>query len=122
MHVCVCNKRDSHPKNRESEGVCACECVLVCVHRIPALLPTHTITPLQVNWGCNFLVGIGFPFVNEWLGKSCFVPFAVVLALTLLFTAFYLPETLGRTVQVISCPRPGPNERRHRLNDVSHSP
>ena len=23
----------------------------------------------QVNWGCNFLVGIGFPFINAWLGK-----------------------------------------------------
>lgn len=36
------------------------------------------------------------------LSQLCFVPFAVVLALTLFFTAFYLPETLGRTVQARS--------------------
>lgn len=54
-----------------------------------------------MNWGCNFLVGIGFPFLNEALGPWAFVPFAVVLALTFLFTYLYLPETLGRTVAEI---------------------
>lgn len=39
------------------------------------------------------------PPLSQTQTQSCFVPFAVVLALTLLFTAFYLPETLGRTVQ-----------------------
>lgn len=55
----------------------------------------------QVNWGCNFIIGIGFPFINAWLGKASFVPFGVVLTLTLAFTYIYLPETLGRTVQEI---------------------
>jgi membrane-anchored protein YejM (alkaline phosphatase superfamily) len=44
-------------------------------------------------------VGIGFPFVNEWLGPWSFVPFAVVLLATFVFTYLFLPETLGRTVQ-----------------------
>uniref|UniRef100_I2CP18 Hexose transporter 1 n=1 Tax=Nannochloropsis gaditana (strain CCMP526) TaxID=1093141 RepID=I2CP18_NANGC len=55
----------------------------------------------QVNWACNFIIGIGFPFINAWLGKASFVPFGIVLALTLSYTYFYLPETLGRTVQEI---------------------
>lgn len=55
----------------------------------------------QINWACNFLVGIAFPFINKSLGPWSFVPFSVVLLLTFLFTWFYLPETLGRTVQEI---------------------
>jgi len=46
-------------------------------------------------------VGIGFPFVNQLLGHYSFVPFAVVLLATFIFTYIYLPETLGRTVQEI---------------------
>eukprot|EP00607_Mallomonas_marina_P007570 CAMPEP_0182417398 /NCGR_PEP_ID=MMETSP1167-20130531/1863_1 /TAXON_ID=2988 /ORGANISM="Mallomonas Sp, Strain CCMP3275" /LENGTH=583 /DNA_ID=CAMNT_0024590937 /DNA_START=313 /DNA_END=2064 /DNA_ORIENTATION=- len=54
-----------------------------------------------VNWGCNFLVGISFPFVYGCLGPYVFLPFAAVLAFTFLFTLFYLPETQGRTVAEI---------------------
>lgn len=54
-----------------------------------------------VNWGCNFLVGLCFPFIQQSLGYLSFLPFAVVLACTIVFTYSYLPETHGRTVEEI---------------------
>ncbi|CAM9455693.1 unnamed protein product, partial [Ectocarpus fasciculatus] len=51
-----------------------------------------------VNWTCNFLVGLLFPFMNDFLGDWSFVPFGVVLFATFLFTYSYLPETHGRSV------------------------
>jgi SP family facilitated glucose transporter-like MFS transporter 3 len=51
----------------------------------------------QVNWGCNFIVGMVFPYMNAYLGSYSFFPFSVILALTFLFTLFFLPETQGKT-------------------------
>lgn len=51
----------------------------------------------QLNWGCNFIVSMVFPYLNEYLGPYSFFPFAVVLALTFVFTLFVLPETQGKT-------------------------
>lgn len=51
----------------------------------------------QLNWGCNFIVGMVFPYLNAYLGPYSFVPFAIVLAATFLFTLFILPETQGKT-------------------------
>jgi SP family facilitated glucose transporter-like MFS transporter 3 len=55
----------------------------------------------QVNWGCNFFVGIGFPFMNQYLGPWSFGPFGLVLVLAFFFTYAYLPETQGRTVEEV---------------------
>ena len=41
----------------------------------------------QVNWICNFLVGLIFPYMNEYLGPFSFVPFAFVLFLGFMFRA-----------------------------------
>lgn len=51
----------------------------------------------QLNWGCNFIVGMVFPYMNAYLGPYSFLPFAVILALTFIFTLFFLPETQGKT-------------------------
>lgn len=51
----------------------------------------------QVNWACNFLVGLTFPFINNALGPYSFGPFATVLAFTFVFALTKLPETQGRT-------------------------
>ncbi|KAL7533654.1 hypothetical protein ACHAXR_005368 [Thalassiosira sp. AJA248-18] len=51
----------------------------------------------QLNWTCNFFVGLLFPYVNESLGPYSFGPFAVVLLLTFLYTWIVLPETQGTT-------------------------
>ena len=54
-----------------------------------------------VNWGCNFLVGLLFPFIQQSLGAWSFAPFGIVLILTFVFTYTYLPETHGKTVEEI---------------------
>lgn len=51
-----------------------------------------------INWLCNFLVGLSFPFFNAYLHQWCFVPFCIVLTATTVFIYFYLPETQGRSV------------------------
>mmetsp|Transcript_36542 Transcript_36542/g.43661 ORF Transcript_36542/g.43661 Transcript_36542/m.43661 type:complete len:707 (+) Transcript_36542:90-2210(+) len=51
----------------------------------------------QLNWACNFIVGILFPYMNAYLGPYTFVPFAAVLLLAFLFTLIWLPETQGTT-------------------------
>ncbi|KAJ8605323.1 hypothetical protein CTAYLR_002360 [Chrysophaeum taylorii] len=55
----------------------------------------------QVNWLCNFLVGLAFPSVNAALGSWCFLPFGVVLAATFAFVLHTLPETRGASVREI---------------------
>ncbi|CAM9105512.1 unnamed protein product [Phaeothamnion confervicola] len=64
----------------------------------------------QINWGCNFIIGIGFPYLNAALGPWCFVPFAAVLICTFAYTKLYMPETAGRTVQEIQRIVAGPTE------------
>jgi SP family facilitated glucose transporter-like MFS transporter 3 len=51
----------------------------------------------QLNWACNFIIGLVFPYMNKYLGAYTFAPFAFVLALTFLFAMFVLPETQGTT-------------------------
>eukprot|EP00823_Brevimastigomonas_motovehiculus_P000314 TRINITY_DN10404_c0_g1_i1.p1 TRINITY_DN10404_c0_g1~~TRINITY_DN10404_c0_g1_i1.p1 ORF type:complete len:630 (-),score=97.86 TRINITY_DN10404_c0_g1_i1:61-1950(-) len=53
------------------------------------------------NWICNFIVGLGFPFMNSELGNLCFVPFGAFLMLSLIFVAYYVPETKGKTLEEI---------------------
>mmetsp|Transcript_36100 Transcript_36100/g.71861 ORF Transcript_36100/g.71861 Transcript_36100/m.71861 type:complete len:603 (-) Transcript_36100:15-1823(-) len=50
-----------------------------------------------VNWGCNFLVGLVFPYMHTALKAYTFVPFAVMLGVTFLFTLFYVTESYGKT-------------------------
>jgi len=51
----------------------------------------------QVNWTCNFFVGLLFPYLNKNLGAFSFVPFAVVILLIFIYSWKYLPETAGTT-------------------------
>lgn len=51
----------------------------------------------QLNWACNFIIGLTFPTINEVLGPYSFGPFAAVLLVTFFFTWFYLPETQNTT-------------------------
>jgi SP family facilitated glucose transporter-like MFS transporter 3 len=51
----------------------------------------------QLNWGCNFIVGLIFPYLQRSLGAFSFVPFAVVLLFTIVFVIVWLPETKGTT-------------------------
>lgn len=51
----------------------------------------------QMNWACNFIIGLVFPYMNLYLGPYSFVPFGIVLFLTLAYSATILPETQGTT-------------------------
>lgn len=51
----------------------------------------------QINWTCNFIIGIGFPYLDMYLGVYSFVPFAIVLALVFIYSFIWLPETYGTT-------------------------
>ena len=51
----------------------------------------------QVNWACNFVVGLVFPYMNKYLGPYSFVPFATVLAFVFGYAVLILPETQGTT-------------------------
>lgn len=51
----------------------------------------------QVNWACNFIVGLIFPYLQESLGAYAFLPFAGSLFMTIIFVIVWLPETKGTT-------------------------
>jgi SP family facilitated glucose transporter-like MFS transporter 3 len=51
----------------------------------------------QLNWACNFIVGLAFPYMNKYLGPYSFAPFAAVLLAIFFFAAYVLPETQGST-------------------------
>lgn len=51
----------------------------------------------QLNWFCNFIIGLIFPWMNEYLGAYSFGPFATVLALVFIFALTILPETQGKS-------------------------
>ena len=55
----------------------------------------------QINWFCNFLVGIGFPFLQTALGAWSFVPFGLVLFACLVFVVERMPETRNATESYI---------------------
>lgn len=52
----------------------------------------------QVNWASNFVVGLGWPYLNKALGPYSFGPFGLLLLGTFLFTWGFLPETAGRSI------------------------
>ena len=51
----------------------------------------------QVNWACNFCVGLLFPYLNKKLGTYSFAPFAVVLLIVFSYAWALLPETASTT-------------------------
>mmetsp|Transcript_30097 Transcript_30097/g.82674 ORF Transcript_30097/g.82674 Transcript_30097/m.82674 type:complete len:664 (+) Transcript_30097:196-2187(+) len=56
----------------------------------------------QLNWACNFVVGLVFPYMNQYLGPYSFGPFAVVLLGVLMFSLTILPETQGSTPEELA--------------------
>jgi MFS transporter, SP family, solute carrier family 2 (facilitated glucose transporter), member 3 len=56
----------------------------------------------QLNWACNFVVGLVFPYMNEYLGPYSFVPFAMILLGVFVFTWVALPETQGTTPEQLA--------------------
>ncbi|XP_034730123.1 solute carrier family 2, facilitated glucose transporter member 3 [Etheostoma cragini] len=54
------------------------------------------------NWTANFLVGLGFPKLEELCGPYVFIIFTVLLIMFFIFTYLRVPETRGRTFDDIS--------------------
>uniref|UniRef100_A0A3B4WZH2 Solute carrier family 2 member 1 n=1 Tax=Seriola lalandi dorsalis TaxID=1841481 RepID=A0A3B4WZH2_SERLL len=54
------------------------------------------------NWTANFIVGMGFQYVEEACGPYVFVIFTVLLLFFFVFTYFKVPETKGRTFDEIT--------------------
>ncbi|XP_074509472.1 solute carrier family 2, facilitated glucose transporter member 3 [Sebastes fasciatus] len=54
------------------------------------------------NWTANFLVGIGFPKLEELCGPYVFIIFMVLLIFFFIFTYLRVPETRGRTFDDIA--------------------
>ncbi|CAL8336220.1 unnamed protein product [Lota lota] len=75
------------------------------------------------NWTANFIVGMGFQYVEMVCGPYVFIIFTVLLLLFLVFTYFKVPETRGRTFDDISSgfrqsaggEKPSPDELAHSL-------
>jgi MFS transporter, SP family, solute carrier family 2 (facilitated glucose transporter), member 3 len=63
---------------------------------------TAMSTCSQLNWACNFVVGLAFPYMNQYLGPYSFVPFATVLAFVFGYAAVLLPETQGTTPEELA--------------------
>jgi MFS transporter, SP family, solute carrier family 2 (facilitated glucose transporter), member 3 len=55
----------------------------------------------QLNWACNFIVGLVFPYLNEYLGAYSFGPFACILAFAFSYALLVLPETQGTTPEAL---------------------
>jgi len=56
----------------------------------------------QVNWACNFIVGLVFPYLVLYLGPYSFGPFACVLLAVFLYSLFILPETQGSSPEELA--------------------
>ncbi|XP_024272406.2 solute carrier family 2, facilitated glucose transporter member 3 isoform X2 [Oncorhynchus tshawytscha] len=54
------------------------------------------------NWTANFLVGLGFPKLEELCGPYVFIIFMIFLIFFIVFTYFKVPETKGRTFDDIA--------------------
>ena len=45
----------------------------------------------QLNWSCNFIVGLVFPYLVKYLGSYSFLPFTCALLALTFFVAFVSP-------------------------------
>ncbi|XP_008278314.1 solute carrier family 2, facilitated glucose transporter member 2 [Stegastes partitus] len=54
------------------------------------------------NWTSNFIIGMTFPYIQEWMGCYVFILFAVLLLGFTVFTYFRVPETKGKSFEEIA--------------------
>merc|ERR1719391_1938255 len=64
--------------------------------------PTATSIAVAVNWSANFLVGLGFPPLQEVLGAYVFVIFMVIQLAFIVYVYLFVPETKNRTTEEIT--------------------
>ncbi|CAH0482865.1 unnamed protein product [Peronospora belbahrii] len=56
---------------------------------------------IGINWLCNLVVGISYPYISDALNDYAFVPFVVVLAFFYLVALKMVPETSGKSAEEI---------------------
>lgn len=54
-----------------------------------------------INWVCNLIINVCFPYVSDALDEYKFVPFMVTTAAFFFFTQFWIPETAGKSTEEI---------------------
>lgn len=54
------------------------------------------------SWSCNFLVGLLFPSLRNYMGASVFIIFSITCILLAIFLKFYLPETRGKNISDVA--------------------
>ena len=57
---------------------------------------------LSLNWASNFAVALLFPLMASGLGDYAFLPFAAALAVFLVLTVIFVPETKGRSIEELT--------------------
>lgn len=67
----------------------------------PKSRTSATSIATMVNWLGLFIIGIVFPTMQSALGNFIYVPFAIMLSLTLAFSLKFVPETKGKTLDEI---------------------
>ncbi|KAL3660020.1 hypothetical protein V7S43_014945 [Phytophthora oleae] len=67
----------------------------------PSQRPTGVSICIAINWICNLLVGVVFPYMNDGLDDYSFVPFMGVTLLYVPFFIYCMPETMGKTSEEI---------------------
>uniref|UniRef100_A0A8C3HAE6 Solute carrier family 2, facilitated glucose transporter member 1 n=3 Tax=Emydidae TaxID=8476 RepID=A0A8C3HAE6_CHRPI len=74
------------------------------------------------NWTSNFIVGMGFQYVEQLCGPYVFIIFTALLILFFIFTYFKVPETRGRTFdEIASGFRQGGASQSDKTPDEFHS-
>jgi sugar porter (SP) family MFS transporter len=64
--------------------------------------PAAMSLSVQVNWWCNFIVGLAFPFIQDGIGAYTFLVFMGFVIITTIFIFFFIPETKNRTFEDIT--------------------
>ncbi|KAK3749183.1 hypothetical protein QZH41_010370 [Actinostola sp. cb2023] len=64
--------------------------------------PAACAISAAVNWFTNFLVGVGFPAMQQSFYPYTYIVFIVLNIGFWLFVFFFVPETKGRSIEEIS--------------------
>ncbi|XP_063884145.1 glucose transporter type 1-like isoform X9 [Scylla paramamosain] len=83
--------------------------------------PAAMSIAVLVNWLSNFIVGIGFPKMQETFENYTFLPFSVLLGCFWVFTYYKVPETKNKTFEEISAIFTRGVDRRTEYNGIFFS-
>ncbi|KAL7686405.1 putative major facilitator, sugar transporter, major facilitator superfamily [Plasmopara halstedii] len=56
---------------------------------------------IGINWLCNLIVGVSYPYISDALNDYAYVPFVVLLSIFFLLGLKMVPETSGKSAEEI---------------------